>query len=51
MNIFDWIIIVLVVLCLFFAIRYMIKHKGGCCGGSCSSCSGNCSECRKKNKE
>lgn len=46
MSILDWILVALVVVGLFFAIRHIIKHKGGCCGGgSCSGCCGNCSKC------
>lgn len=48
MGFLDWILLFAVIIGLFFAVRYMIKNKGGC---SCrSSCSGNCSKCSNKCK-
>ncbi|MBU5463290.1 FeoB-associated Cys-rich membrane protein [Anaerotignum sp. MSJ-24] len=45
MGVLDYVLIGAVCVGLFFAIRYMIRHRGGCCG--CSGCSGNCSKCGK----
>ena len=55
MSILDWILIGAVLIGVFFAVRYMVKNKGGCscsggsCVGSCSSCKSRCST-GKRNK-
>lgn len=52
MGLLDWILIALVAAGLFFAVRHIIKHKGGCCGGgSCSGCGGDCERCTMKCKD
>ena len=40
----------IIAVCLFFAIRYIIKNRhNGCCGGDCENCL-NCEKCENKNK-
>ncbi|MDY4082023.1 MAG: FeoB-associated Cys-rich membrane protein [Candidatus Metalachnospira sp.] len=49
MSLLDWILVAAVIIGLYFAVRHIIKHKGGC---SCSGgCSGNCSSCTDKCKK
>ncbi|MBQ0097957.1 MAG: FeoB-associated Cys-rich membrane protein [Oscillospiraceae bacterium] len=46
MNIFDYIIILVLAVLVFFAVRYIVKRKkdGKCVGCSCS----NCELCKSK---
>jgi hypothetical protein len=43
MNLFDWGVLVLVGVALFFAIRYLHRH-----GNPCGGCCGDCSQCKYK---
>ena len=50
MNIADILIIALIAIALFFAVRHVVKLRksGGCaCGsaGGCSGCTGSCASC------
>lgn len=49
MNPLDYLIIAAVLILLFFAVRYAIRHKSESCGGECSSCpySANCGKKKK----
>ncbi|MEM1484650.1 FeoB-associated Cys-rich membrane protein [Oscillospiraceae bacterium PP1C4] len=51
MGLGDFIIIGVIAVLLFFAIRYSVRHKGGC--GGCSGCSGcpKAGNCDKKKPE
>ena len=59
MNLVDYILIALIGLILFLAVRKAIRSRGSCsCGGSGSACSGNCAacglecpSCKKKNRD
>ncbi len=42
----DIIICGIILMAVFFAVRSLIKKKGGCC--DCSSCGGNCHCSEKK---
>ncbi len=46
MNIADFIILAVIAVLLFLAIRYSIRHKHRCCG-DCSKCS-SCGACSRK---
>ena len=46
MNLPSLVILILVLLCLALAVRYLIRHRGSNCSG-CSGCSGNCASCRR----
>lgn len=46
MSIGDWLIIGLLAVLFFFAVRYALKHKGGC--GSCQNCEGCSKDCSKQ---
>ena len=49
MNWYDCLLVAVIAVCTFFAVRSIIrrKKKGGCaCSGACSACSG----CDKKKK-
>lgn len=45
MNLLSWILLLAVIIGLGFAIRHILKNKGGCSCGS-GSCSGSCSGCK-----
>ena len=49
MNPLDYIILAAVLVLLFFAIRYSVRHRGESCGGNCSSCP-YATGCEKKKK-
>ena len=51
MKFVDILIIAAIALLLFFALRYIIKHRGRCpgCGGDCSCCAEKCD--KNKNGE
>lgn len=50
MNPADIVIILLLAAALGFALRQIIKKKGGCSCG-CGSCSGNCGACQSACKK
>mgnify|MGYP005787804619 CR=1 FL=1 len=43
----DWAVLVVVAVCVFLAMLYLLRHGGGCsgCSGSCAGCN---RRCRKK---
>lgn len=41
MNFADFIVIAVLVICVFLAIRYMKKHKSSC-NGDCANCGSSC---------
>lgn len=43
MNIYDYILIGVLVAALHRAVGYIVKHKGSCCG-DCSQCGTNCNK-------
>ena len=50
MKLLDILIVAVIAVLLFFAIRYSIRHKGDDCDGHCSSCpyAGKCVKEKKK---
>ncbi|MEG0805075.1 MAG: FeoB-associated Cys-rich membrane protein [Lachnospiraceae bacterium] len=42
MNFLSIVIIMIIAVCCFFAIRYLIKNKNNGCCGDCSHCSHSC---------
>ncbi len=48
MSPLDYIILAVLAIALFFALRSMIRRKRS---GGCIGCSGNCSACSKKNTD
>lgn len=44
MNAMDWILLAVLAVIVFFALRKSIRGKGSCSCG-CGSCSGNCASC------
>ncbi|MDD5944671.1 MAG: FeoB-associated Cys-rich membrane protein [Clostridia bacterium] len=56
MSTLDWLLIAAVIIGLFFAVRYMIRHRGSCsCGGGCchdcASCHNVCAHKHSENNK
>lgn len=46
MNFASYLLLGLVLVWLVAAVVHIVRHRGGCCGGSDScGCSGNCANC------
>lgn len=43
MNLPSLVILILVLVCLVLAVRYLIRHRGS----NCSGCSGDCASCHR----
>ena len=44
MNLIDWVLLAILAVILFFALRKTVRSKGSCSCGS-AGCSGNCAAC------
>ena len=51
MSAADWVILLIVGICLAAAVIYMHRHRGSSCGGDCSCCSAGCGSRREPEKD